>query len=424
MQRFNLAGRGIMGRRISFRRMGLQVGLFVLAAAVMTTGVGVNDAVGGPGAVSLAEHGEKALESLPWEAQIIRANLSKHDPVAIEGAYLMSKQLLVVTASGKVNCLDRRDLEPRWVNTLKYPLAKAPAEGANDYVFLLKDAKGAHWALAISKRSGAVRRGFPVRLPYTTSSGIAANGSMMFVGSLGRPRNNKTLETVNLISGRASWGYRSTGLLWGSPTLDPAGDIVVIGSDDGTVTALAAGATTPRAANWTRDLGGTIRGAVAVTPAHVLTGTSDGVFYNLDLFSGKVNWLAGLDEPIRERPWVFGGYKMVKKSSGVEGAAPIETRSYVGITMVRNSTGTHCFDLNTGKALFTCKKGERPIVRHGKYVLTSNRARRITIRDASQGYKVTGSLNFGMFDLIPTNSGNGEIFAITADGNVVAAIPK
>ena len=413
MQGFNVARRAL-----------LKMGLLVLAVAMVTTGFAVSDAVGNEGAASLADHGERALENLPWKANIIRANLSKGRAVAIEGCYLMSKQLLVVTAGGKVYCLDRRNLEPRWVNILKYPLAKAPAEGANDYVFLMKDAMGAHWAMAISKRSGTIGTRFPVRLPYTTSSGISANGSMMFVGSLGRPGNNKTLESVNLISGHSGWGYRSSGMLWGTPTLDPAGDLVVFGADDGVVTALAAGTSAPSTENWMRKLGAGIRGSVAVTPAHVLAGTTDGVFYNLDLFSGSVNWLAGLDEAITEAPWVFGGYTSVKKSTGVEGASPVEVRSYEGIALVRNVNGTHAFDLTSGKKLFTCKKGDRPVCRNGNFLLTANAERGITVRDASKGYEVTGSLNLGMFDLIPSNDSNGEFFACTADGSIVAAIPK
>ncbi len=413
MQGFNMARRAL-----------LKTGFLLVVATLVTHGVAMDSASGNEGVSSLAEHGEKALERLPWKANVIRANLSKNRAVAIEGCYLMSKQLLVVTAGGKIYCLDRRNLEPRWVNNLRYPLAKAPTEGANDYVFLMKDAKGAHWAMAISKRTGSIGSRFPVRLPYTTSSGIAANHAMMFVGSLGSPRNNKTLESVNLVSGRPGWGYRSSGMLWGSPALDPSGDILVLCSDDGMVTALAAGATAPKSESWKRNLGGGIRGAAAVTPAHVLTGTQDGTFYNLDLFSGNVNWIAGLDEQITESPWVFGGYKVTKKSTGVEGASPVEVRSYEGITMVRNVKGTHAFDLRTGKKLFTCKKGERPIVRHGKYVLTSNADRKVSIRDATKGYEVTGSLNLGMFDLIPSNNANGELFAVTADGSIVAALPK
>ena len=123
-------------------------------------------------------------------------------------------------------------------------------------------------------------------------------------------------------------------------------------------------------------------------------------------------------------PRVFGGYKVSKKSSGVEGSAPIEVRSYEGITCVRNVDGTHAFDLTTGKKLFTCKQGERPIVRQGKYLLTSNLDRRVTLRDATKDYAVVGTMNLGMFDLIPSNKSNGELFACTADGSIVVAIPK
>ena len=91
------------------------------------------------------------MEKLPWEAHIIRANLGKERPLSIAACYLMDKQLLVISAAGRIYCLDRRNLEPRWVNTLRYPLAKAPVESATHYCFLLKDHQGSYWLQTISK---------------------------------------------------------------------------------------------------------------------------------------------------------------------------------------------------------------------------------------------------------------------------------
>ena len=156
----------------------------------------------------------------------------------------------------------------------------------------------------------------------------------------------------------------------------------------------------------------------------MIAGNDDGLLYNLNLFSGKVNWLKGLDERIRSAPVILGGMTTVKKSTGVEGAAPVEVRRYEGLVFARNVNGLHCFDLRTGADRFADPKGGRVICRNGKHVVTCDANRNLTFRDASDGFKVVGGLKLGMADLIPTNTQNGEIFAATADGTILVAIPK
>lgn len=400
-------------------------GLLFAMVLTLAAGIGVPTARGGDGpAMTLGDHGEKALESLPWPVTVLRANLSKQNPVAISACYLMSRQLLVVTNAGRVYCLDRRNLQPRWVNSLRYPLAQPPAEGAGYYGFLMKDARGAHWVTAISKRSGAAGSPFPVRLPYSASSGIAVGNSLLFVGSLGSLRNAKTVESVNLLTGRPGWGYHTTGILFGAPQLDPGGDVLVVADDEGVVTSMAASATAPSRETWMRDVGGAVKAAPAVTPESVLVGNDDGLLYSLDLFSGKVNWLRGLDQRIRTSPWTIGGYVTTEKSTGVEGASPIQVKRYEGLCFARNVKGLFALDLRTGRDLFHDVHGGRPLCRQGKMVATIDGSRMVTFRDSRRGYDVTGHLNLGMFDLVPTNTSNGEIFGCTADGSIVAAIPK
>ena len=395
-----------------------------LAGGIVFGGASSSVASGDEGPQSLGDWVEKSMEKLPWKAHVVRANLGSRNPVAVAGAYLMERQLLVVTNAGRVYCLDRRNLEPRWVNTLRYPLAQPPAEGPAHYAFLLKDNRGSHWVTVISKRSGAEASRFPVRLPFSASTGLAVNNSMIFVGSLGRTGNNKTLDSVNLATGRGGWGYRTTGMLWGTPSLDPEGKNLVVVADDGVVTALPATATAPSKALWKRDVGVGIRGSAAVTPDSAIVANDDGLLYSLNLFSGQVKWLKGLDERIRTAPVVFGGYETIKKSTGVEGAAPVEVRSYEGLVFARNVNGLHCFDLRTGDERFSDANGGRPICRHDKWLVTCDSKRTLTFRDMSDGFKVVGGLKLGMADLIPMNGENGEIFAVTADGTVVVAIPK
>jgi hypothetical protein len=78
-------------------------GLLVLLVGLLASSVTLPDASGGDGA-SLGDHAEKALEKLPWEANVIRANLGKRHPVAVAGMYVMERQLLVLTNAGRVYC--------------------------------------------------------------------------------------------------------------------------------------------------------------------------------------------------------------------------------------------------------------------------------------------------------------------------------
>ncbi len=402
--------------------------LFLMVAAltggILFSGPSTTVAAGDEGSKSLGDWAEKALEKLPWKTHIVRANLGSRNPVAVAGAYLMERQLLVVTNAGRVYCLDRQNLEPRWVNTLRYPLAQAPAEGPTHYAFLMKDNRGANWMTVISKRSGAESSRFPVRLPYAASTGIAVNNSLVFVGSLGRVGNNKTFESVNLLTGRSGWGYRTRGMPWGAPTLDPSGQNVYVTADNGVVTALPASPSAPSNALWARDTGAGIRGSAAVTPDQVIVGNDDGVLYSLNVHSGKVGWIKGLDERIRSTPVVFGGMKTVKVSTGVEGAPPVEVKRYEGLVFARNVKGLHCFDLRSGADRCMDKAGGRPICQNGKYIVTCNAKRHLTIRDAEKKFAVAGTIKLGMVDLIPANDENGEIFAVTADGTVLVAVPK
>lgn len=403
-----------------------RLGLRLLPALALLLVVGPPQAASGndPGRpTSLGELGERALEKLPWPAHLIRADLGRQRPASLAGCYLLDQHLVAVTAEGRIHCVDRRNFEPRWASTLKAKLARPPAEGPTHVCFLCKDHTGSYWVQSISKRSGTEGNASPVRLPFAASAGIAANHSSVFIGSLGSPRNNKTLESVSLVTGRRGWGYRSTGLLWADPRLDPDGDILIVAGDDGVVTALPADATAPAQENWIRSIGGTIRGTPAVTPEHVLVGNSDGILYCLNLFSGSVNWLQGLDEPLRVAPWVLGGYEVEQADSGVEGASPVERRVYRGLAFARNTKGLYCFDLRSGERLFHDTRGGRPILRQGKWVVTQQ-GPFLHFRDSTDGYKVAHSIKAAMFDLILTNPASGELYACTHDGTLLAAIPK
>lgn len=404
------------------------LGLCVLGAAPLVAGEAGEDCLRPPRAQagessSLADLGEQALERLPWDTKIVRANLSADRPVAIAACYLMRDDLLLVSQIGRVYCLARRDLTPRWVQSLKGTLGAIPSEGPDHYVFLVKSTDASFWVQAFRKRSGGEETGFPSRLPFACSSGVGNSGSRIWVGSLGSPRDNKLLESVSLADGRLGWGWRTRGFLYASPVVDPSGKSVIIASESGMVTSLPAGMNTPEEPNWVRSVHSPVVATPVVTPEHVVVGAQDGTFRCLELASGEVLWFHGLDTPLRTSPWVLGRTTRVRRASGVEGAGDIEVMAYVGIAFARNQGGLHAFDLSRGGKLFCDEPLSRPIVRKGRYVLTMDKKRTLLFRDAESDYEIKGRLGLQMFDLIPTNSTDGAIYGCTHDGGIVAAIP-
>jgi hypothetical protein len=376
------------------------------------------------GTGSLADLGELALERLPGNYHIVRANLSAQRPMAVAACYLMDQDLLVVEQTGLVYCMARRDLTPRWVSALKAPLDQKPAEGPTHYVLLVKAADGAHWMHAWSKRTGAEAPGFPKRLPFAASAGVAATASYGFVGSLGSPNDAKTLDSLSLVDGSPGWGWRTSALLWAAPVVDPTGGSVIVVGEDGVMTSLPAGAARPASPNWMRQLTGAVTATPAVSPEHVVVGSHDGIVRCLDLASGEVLWLEGIDGPIKVAPWILGSKQTERRASGIEGAPEVEVDTFQGIACARNRTGLHVFDLRSGKRLFEDPDATRPVALVGQYVLTIDRDRNVQLRDSKDGYKVKGRMRLGMFDLVPTNGSDGAVYGVTHDGGIVAAIPN
>lgn len=380
------------------------------------------------GCEPLSRLGELELERLPWLTNVVTSHLGAGRPVAITNAYVKSVDLLFVDATGRVTVLAKRDLQPRWMWTLEGVVhrARPPAEGSGHYVFLTRGTAGQAIVEALSRRTGNPPSGYPVYLPFAPSGGVAAGTSMVWIASMGSPRDNKTLTTLELATGSPGWGWYTSSLVMGDPVLDPAGTTVVVASEDGVVLALPAGSTAPEEPIWSRAQLGTISTTPAVTTEHVVVASHDGLVRCLDLRTGEVLWMKSIGQAIRSNPWVLGGLVVEERPTGVEGAPPIKVEVYKGLVFARNVTGLHCFDLQTGEPRFSDPKGSRsrPLCRHGKWILTVDEERNVTLRDATDGYQVKATLQLGMFDLLPMNTYDGALYGVTADGAVVAAIPR
>jgi hypothetical protein len=380
------------------------------------------------GCETLARHGEVQLERLPWLTNVVTTHVGAGRPVAITNAYVKSSDLLTVDVTGRVTAFARRDMSPRWMWTLNGAVqrAKPPAEGSGHYVFLTRGPSGQAILEALSRRTGVPAAGFPAYLPYAPSGGVAAGTSMVWVASMGSPRDNKTLTSLELATGGPGWGWHTTSLVMGDPVLDPTGSTLIVASEDGVVMALPATASVPDEPAWSRGRLGTISTSPAVTPEHVIVASHDGLVRTFDLKSGEILWMKSVGQAVRSNPWVLGGLVTEERSTGVEGAPTIKVEVYRGLVFVRNVSGLHAFDLQTGEPQFSDPKGSRsrPLARQGKWVLIVDEDRRVTLRDASDGFKPKATLDLGMFDLLPMNPYDGTIYGVTADGGLVAAVPR
>jgi outer membrane protein assembly factor BamB len=392
--------------------------------------VGFGPGPAGPGPMmglhTIADRGEQTLAHLPWQPDVLRANLASRGPVALTGFYLMHDDVLAISNTGTIYCLSLRDLTPRWVSTLRYPLLKPPAESPVDYVFLVEDPRGAAYLEVFSKRSGAESDASPIRLRFAPSSGIAATAAAVYVGSLGSPVDNKTLEVVNLVDGSLGWGYRTSQRIVADPVLDPAGEILVVASEDDAVTALPANppGTPPSQELWISRTLGANSATPVLTKDWAFVGSQDNMLRGYNVHSGEVQWMRGTDAPILRAPWVLGGQVVAEVASGgAEGAPKVKVETFEGIVFVRNALGLHAFDATTGDPLFRDRLAERPLVRMGSWLLTMNTAKGAQIRQGKD-WAVQSTVDFSWADFVPTNGADGVVVTATTDGMVLLARPK
>jgi outer membrane protein assembly factor BamB len=387
---------------------------------------GPDGPMGMGGLHTLAERGEQILASLPWKPDVLRANLAANGPVSLVQVYLMSEDLLCVDTQGKIYCLSRRDLTPRWISTLHAPLAAPPAETPVEYVCAEVDHRGASWLQWFSRRSGAQGDASPARIPYSLSAGVSATASTAYVGSMGGSMDNKTVQTLNLADGSPGWGWRTLGRVVATPTVDPSGTVVIVASEDNSVISLPAGSAgePPLGPLWEAQvLGPTVANPV-LTRDWAFIASKDNFLRCFDLHSGSVRWLQGTDAPLVRAPWVVGRTVAEEVTTGgEEGARKVRVERFQGTVYVRNALALFAFDADSGAPVFQDRDAERPLVQHGEWVVTLDTAKGAQLR-RGKGLPVVDTLPFGVFDLLPTNGRDGSIFAATTDGVVLLAAPK
>lgn len=375
--------------------------------------------------VNAVDPGEVLLENLPWSPDVQRVDVSLGRPgFALAQVYAMTDDILAVDTQGTVYCYSRRDLSARWVSSLRAPLSAPIAEGPTYYVCLERDASGAAWVEWFSKRSGAPANASPARLPFSPSSGISATAGWAFVGSLGSPVDNKTVEAINLADGKIGWGYRTMSRVSATPTPDPSGEILLVLSENRTVTSLPTNQSSmPVRVNWTVQTLGVNTAAPAMVRDWAFLGSEDNLLRCIDVGSGETRWLKGLDAPARKTPWVVGRTVARTVPTGGEGSPTARVESFEGYVFAKNALGLHAFDADTGAEVFKDAKGLRPLVMEREWVVTLTESKQAQLRKG-KGLPVVATADFSRFDFLPTNGRDGQVVAAYANGLLLLASPK
>lgn len=378
----------------------------------------------GSGGSVAATGGEKVLENLPWHPDVMRVDIGATGPVALTGLYLMDQDLLAVDTTGRLVCLARRDLNANWVSTLKYPLAFPPTESATHYVFVEKDNQGAYWIQAFTRRSGAEADRSPIRLAFSASTGAAATPGTAYVASLGSPRDNKTLESINLSDGSVGWGAYTSGRIVATPMMTASGEAFIVASEDNSVASYPANPATAGSQKplWEMNTFAANRAAPALTKDLMFLGSDDNLLRCMDVHSGSVLWMKGCDAPIRKSPWTLGS-QVSTASANAEGTAKTSVETFKGYVFVKNAIGLHAFDAASGDEVFKDAGAERPVVMVGDYVVTLGASRNGQIRKG-KGLPIVSQVGLGSFDFVPTNSKDGTLYVGYGDGTILAASPK
>lgn len=280
---------------------------------------------------------ERALEAL-WDGRVQRIDLNQagYDKrrIRIAKAHLLRETLALESTSDRpdVFCLRRAGLEPRWVSDLPEPTEFPATQNTDAFLFVSR-----HYAVALESDSG--RRAVtytsgplaglarpPLLLPFTPTGSAAAQSDTMYIGSLGSPDNNKSLESFSLVSGGRGWGYRTRGNLLTSPVV--SGDVgdpkLYFVTDAGVVTCVDASnyADAPREDRWVARLEGGVDHELCVTEdtrtevGGVYVVDRAGVVYCIDRITGVRRWTHATTEVPTGGPTVLGDVCLVPLRGG------------------------------------------------------------------------------------------------------------
>jgi outer membrane protein assembly factor BamB len=330
-------------------------------------------------------------QSFGFSGRKLAVDLGQAGPVQLRAgaARLDGPYLLLVEEPNRLHAVDRNDLIPEWVyDGLPGDLRYAPSR--TELSFLVVSGAELH---QVDLRFGH-QRGGPVHFDLAPSARPVGTAGTAYMPSWGGSRGEKTLRTLNLVTGLEGWGYRTPGDIRGGIAIggEAPRQTVYFATDEGGVYGIPATEAAGRAPNpsWMTPTHGAVTADLVVSGGDLFVSSQDGFLYCMDRITGTVRWSAPHETPLEQS------------------AAATKTSVYQA-----RGNEVWCHDRATGAVRWKRTGVVRFVVeRDGKAVLEASDGALVAIdaKGRESGRMESGGLTF------PTNTEDGALYGVSAEG--------
>jgi outer membrane protein assembly factor BamB len=334
---------------------------------------------------------EAMREAFGFTGRRLAVDLGQAGPVRLDPAAsrLDGPYLLLVEEPNRLHAVDRNDMMPEWVydglpGDLRYAPSRTPLS------MLVMSGSQLH---QVDLRFGH-QRGGAIHFDLAPSARPGGTAGTAYCPSWGGSRGEKTLRTLNLVTGLEGWGYMTPGDIRAGIAVggEPPRQTVYFATDAGMVYGMPAAEADGRAPDpaWGTPVHGAVTADLVVSGDELFVSCHDGFLYCMDRVTGKVKWAAPHETPL-------------ESSAAATKSAVYQARG----------GEVWCHERATGAVRWKRKGAVRFVVeREGKAVLEAADGSLVAL-DA-EGRPV-GSAPSGGFHY-PTNVDDGTLYGVAADG--------
>ena len=330
--------------------------------------------------------------SFGFSGKVIAVDLGQSGPMTlVADASRLHGDILLLRDEGNVlHAIDRANIFHRWIYTgftdeLRYPPTMTSTS------FLGMSRNEIH---QIHLRTGSPI-GSPIPYDLAPSGPFAGTAGTAFLPAWGGSGGQKTLRTLNLVTGLEGWGYRTPGDIRGAIVVGgaPPRQYVYFATDAGDVWALPAAeadARAPENPSWVFNTHGAVTADLCLHGDDLFVASQSGFLYCVDRITGGVKWAAPHETPLVD--------------------APVATAT--SVYQFREGA-LWCHERATGKVRWKRWDGVRFVVeRDGKSIVVSPEGDLLSI-DAKGA--VAGKMEANKY-FFPTNVDDSTVFAVSGDG--------
>ncbi len=336
-----------------------------------------------------------ADRGLGFQGRALIVDMGQNGPVRLraDGVRLDGEFLFLVEENHRLDALGRDDLRMEWsYDALRAPLKFPPALTAISCLGMI-EGQIHEVDLLYGHGKGAIHFDMGPSAPFVATAGTA------FVPCWGGSRGEKTLRTLNLVTGLEGWGWRTPGDIRGAMAIAGASprQVVYFGTDGGDVYAIPAAesaAAAPDQALWGQRLHGPVTADLAVSGEDLFVACEDRFLYCLDRITGVIRWSSPHEAALK--------------------AGPVATAG--AVYQARPGGGLWCHDRATGRVRWKAAGATRLAVeRDGKSVVVMKDGSLAAVDGSGT---VTGSMGSGGY-VYPTNTMDDSLYAVAMDGYVI-----